>query len=281
MTMKLKFIFMALFLSLSPFAASENIDYGNPTAILSRRPIFCNIFHSWGFIGDSLASGEHESRDEKGKKHYHDLYEYSWGQRMCAAMGVKGDNYSQGGETARGWIRNFWNTPKNHNHNIDAKQSPKQAYIIALGVNDQRLKIPVGQVDKDIDMSDFNKNADTFSGCYGGIIQRVRSISPDSKIFVVTDPGRTESQVRSDYNNVIRKMAEKFKGVYLIDLEKDMDKLYKPGTDFRNRFFLGGHMNAMGYEYTAWLFMTYIDRIIEQHPDDFRQAAFIGTPYKY
>ena len=76
-------------------------------------------------------------------------------------------------------------------------------------------------------------------------------------------------------------MAEKFKGVYLIDLEKDMDKLYKPGTDFRNRFFLGGHMNAMGYEYTAWLFMTYIDRIIEQHPDDFRQAAFIGTPYKY
>ncbi len=200
---------------------------------------------------------------------------------MCAAMGVKGDNYSQGGETASGWIRNFWDTPKNHNHNIDAKASPKQAYIIALGVNDQRLKVPVGDVDKDIHLDDFNKNAQTFSGCYGGIIQRVRSISPDSKIFVVTDPGRAESETRADYNNVIRKMADKFKGVYIIDLEKYVAPLYKPGTSFRDKYFLGGHMNAMGYEYTAWMFMTYINWIIEQHPDDFRQAAFIGTPYKY
>ena len=40
-------------------------------------------------------------------------------------------------------------------------------------------------------------------------------------------------------------------------------------------------MNAMGYEYTAWMFMTYINWIIEQQPEDFQQVGFIGTPYKY
>lgn len=273
---------MALFLALSPFIQGENIkENDNPLSNISQLPGFCSIFHSWGFIGDSLASGEHETKDEKGKKHYYDLYDYSWGQRMCAAMGVKGDNYSQGGETTVGWIRNFWDTPKNKNNNIDAKASPKQAYIIALGVNDQNKKVPVGDINTDINKDDFTKNASTFAGAYAGIIQRLRSIAPDSRIFVVTDPGRKESTERVKYNTVIRSMTELFKNVYLLDIEKYMAPEYKPGTEFRKNLFLGGHMNAMGYEYTAWMFMTYINWIIAHNPEDFCKVAFIGTPYKY
>ena len=34
----------------------------NPIATISHDPGFLSIFHHWGFIGDSLSSGELESR---------------------------------------------------------------------------------------------------------------------------------------------------------------------------------------------------------------------------
>ena len=86
--------------------ASNNEDGNgtleNPIAVVLQQPGFCSIFRSWGFIGDSLCSGEHEYHKSDGSKGYADLYEYSWGQFICYATGAKGDNYSQGGETARG-----------------------------------------------------------------------------------------------------------------------------------------------------------------------------------
>lgn len=250
----------------------------NPIQVISQFPGYCSIFHTWGFIGDSLCSGEHEAHKDDGKKLYIDLYDYSWGQRICAATGTKGDNYSQGGETTYGWIEHFWNKPKNRNHNIDAKADPKQAYIIALGVNDKYKKHPVGDVKTDICLDDYNKNANTYAGNYAGIIQRVKSIQPDAKFFVVTRP--KENNQANPYNDVVREMANLFENVYVIDLEKYAPS-YKKGGEIRKKFFLGGHLNAMGYQYTAWMFMTYIDWIIQHNWKDFEQTAFIGTEYKY
>ena len=75
-------------------------------------------------------------------------------------------------------------------------------------------------------------------------------------------------------------MPEVFDNVYVIDLFR-YGPSYASGTNFRDSFFLGGHMNAAGYEYTAWMFMTYIDWIIRNNMDDFSQVAFIGTDYEY
>ena len=75
-------------------------------------------------------------------------------------------------------------------------------------------------------------------------------------------------------------MAILFKNVYVIDLYKYAPS-YEKGKDFRNQFFLGGHMNAAGYGYTAWMIMTYIDWIIRNNMKDFEQVAFIGTKYQY
>lgn len=261
----------------SPVAAQTYYELENPIAVVNQNPGFCSIIHTWGFIGDSLCSGEHESRDEQGKKDYHDYYDYSWGQRICALTGTKGDNYSQGGEWTKGWISNFWDNPKNRNNNICAKDSPKQAYIMALGVNDRSRKYAVGDVKTDINKADFTKNADTFTGSYAGIIQRIKSIQPLAKFFLVTDPRGSEDD---GYNKVIRQMAEVFENVYILDLKK-YGPDYSNESDFHKRFFLGGHLNAMGYEYTAWMFMTYIDWIIRHHMEDFEQTAFIGTGYKY
>lgn len=257
----------------------QNLDNGMSRTTADGHTGFCGIFRLWGFIGDSLCSGEHEYHKADGTKGYADLYDYSWGQYICRAIGAQGENYSQGGETARGWIEHFWNHPKNNNHNIDAKVSPKQAYIMALGVNDCNRKHPVGDIKTDIDTVDFLNNADTYAGNYAGIIQRVKSIQPDAKIFVVTNPDY-QGEERQPYNAVVRAMADIFSNVYVIDIDK-FGPSYAKGTDFRERYFTGGHLNAMGYQQTAWMLMAYIDRIIRQHPEAFSQVAFIGTDYKY
>ena len=260
-------------------ATAQSFPAGDaPLDKITGQPGFTGIFHSWGFIGDSLSSGEHESRNADGTIGYHDLYEYSWGQRICQATGAKGDNYSQGGETASGWIEHFWNNPNNGNNNIDAKVSPKQGYIIALGVNDFNRGDKAGNPDVDINLSDFTKNADTFAGNYGGIIQRVKSIQPEAKIFVVTTP--RDGQDRKEFNGVIRKMADIFSNVYVIDLEKYAPD-YSEGSDIRQNYYMGGHLSAAGYLLTSWIMMDYIDWIVRHNMDDFCQVAFIGTGLKY
>lgn len=245
-----------------------------PLANITHDAGLSSIFRTWGFIGDSLSSGEHEYHKEDGKLGYIDLYDYSWGQYMCRAMGATGDNYSQGGETAGGWIEHFWNQPKNNNNDIDAKLSPKQAYIIALGVNDHNRRIAPGDVKTDVVIDDYTKNAKTFAGNYAGIIQRVKTIQPDAKIFIVTTP--FNEVPRAEYNNVIRSMADIFSNVYVIDLERHAPS-YAPGSEIRENYYLGRHLTAAGYQLTAWMMMNYIDWIIRHNMDEFRQVAFIGS----
>lgn len=274
--MKRTIFFLSLFLTALALPAQTS-DNENPISTINETPGLCSIFHSWGFIGDSLSSGEHEYHKEDGSLGYLDLYDYSWGTRMCKAMGVEGEIYAQGGETAQGWIKNFWESPRNGNNNIDAKASPKQAYVIALGANETFRNLPVGSVATDVDTADYRNNAETFAGSYAGIIQRVKSIAPDAKFFVVTRP--RESVTDDKYNEVVRQMADIFKNVYVIDLYK-----YAPDYDdpaIRNNYFLGGHLTAAGYQWTAWMMMTYIDNIIRNNLHDFDQAAFINTPYSY
>ena len=241
---------------------------------LRQEPGFCGIFHDWGFIGDSLSSGEFECADSTGKKVYYDAYEYSWGQRMCAYSGTRGDNYSQGGEMAKRWVERFWDNPKNKNGDIDAKRSPKQAYIIALGANDSK-KIKAGDARKDINLEDYTKNADSFAGWYGGIIQRVKTIQPDAVFFVVTFP---RGRDKEEYNAAIRAMASIFTNTYLVELDK-----YAPDYSdraFKSTFYLQGHLNPAGYEFTAWMMLNYIDWIIRHNMSDFSKVGLMGTPYR-
>ncbi len=246
----------------------------NPIAQISQQPGWCTIFHRWGFIGDSLCSGEHEYTRSDGGNGYNDNYAYSWGQRMVAAIGgATGENYSQGGETAKGWIDHFWTNPCNRNADIDAKVNPKQAYIIALGENDINTGIAVGDASKDIDLKDYNKNADTFIGHYAGIIQRIKSIQPKARFFVVTMPAERPTKSKIAHNAQIRRMPEVFDNVYVLDLEKYAPDYLDP--EFQKRYFFKGHMNAAGYQWTAWMFMTYINWIVENNMEDFTDIAFV------
>ena len=235
-----------------------------------------SVFRKIAFVGDSLSSGEFETRDENGKAGYHDLYEYSWGQYIARKNGLLAYNFSRGGMTAKEYIetfaeqKGFWD-----------KDKACQAYVIALGVNDLYGKnMELGSID-DIDPDDYTKNKPTFLGYYAAIISRYKEISPDAKFFFVTFPStdtgcndkRTLGMIEAMYS-----LAEYFDNSYVIDLYK-----YGPKYDkqFKEKYYLYGHLNPLGYVLTAKIVDSYIDYIVRHNPDDFKNIGFVGTDIKY
>ncbi len=230
---------------------------------------FTSIFRTIGCIGDSLASGQFESTNpEKTQKGYHNYFEYSWGQYIARAAGCTVYNFSSGGMTAEGYWNRF--AEANDCWNPDKKC---QAYIIALGVNDIRDQV-MGDV-SDINLDDYNKNANTFCGYYARIIQRLKGMQPQARFFLMTMPNDSPNgnETKAAHAALLYKMAEIFDYTYVIDLYQ-----YAPIYDgkFKEAFYLGGHMNPMGYMLTAKMTMSYIDYIIRQNPEDFAQVGFIG-----
>ncbi len=232
---------------------------------------FTGIFRTIGCIGDSLSSGEFEGTDPTGtKKIYRDCYEYSWGQYMARAIGSKVYNFSRGGMTAKTYWESF--AEENDFWNPDKLC---QAYVIALGVNDIINRGQELGAVSDIDLEDYNKNADTFCGYYARIIQRIRAMQPHARFFLMTIPrhGDSRDELRAAHAALLHDMAKVFPYTYVLDFHQ-----YAPVYDgeFQRNFFLGGHMNGMGYILTAQMVMSYIDYIIRQSPEDFAQVAFIG-----
>ncbi|MGI6742194.1 MAG: SGNH/GDSL hydrolase family protein [Eubacteriales bacterium] len=232
---------------------------------------FSAIFRTIACIGDSLSSGEFESRNPDGSRGYHDMFEYSWGQFIARQIGAKVYNFSRGGMTAIEYVKSFADA-----NDMWSEEKLAQTYIVALGCNDLLgMNQTVGSVDDLRD--DYTENPDTFAGWYGKVIQRYMKMQPRAKFFLMT-------MVRggdADYDakvaaqaKLMRDIAAKFDNTYVIDLEK-----YGPVYDeaFREKFFMLGHMNPAGYLLTAKMTMAYIDYIIRSDFKAFRDVGFIGT----
>lgn len=230
-----------------------------------------SIFRTMAFIGDSLSSGEFETRDEDGNKGYHDFFEYSWGQYIARKNGIFASSLSRGGMTAEEYIESYA-----ENNGYWSEDYAAQAYVIALGVNDvYNRDMPVGNI-SDIN-EDYKKNAKTFVGYYAAIVARYKQISPDAKFFFVTFPNEPDRRDGEKTRSVIEQLynlAGYFENAYVIDLYK-----YGPVYDerFREKFFMYGHMNPSGYILTAQIIDSYIDYIVRYNPKDFENVAFINS----
>lgn len=235
---------------------------------------FTSIFRSIAVVGDSLSSGEFEGTNAEGNKTYRDRFEYSWGQFLARMTGSRVYNFSSGGMTAE-WYCNSFANEKGY-WNIDKFCT---AYIIALCVNDVfNQHKPVGSV-ADVDLNDWNNNKPTYVGYYCRIIQRYKSVNKGAKFFLVVPP-REDWHDEADeeaVQNALYDIAAIFDNTYVIDLRK---YCVPYDDEFRRNFFLGGHMNAAGYAFTAKIIGSYIDYIIRANPRDFAQVGFIGTPDK-
>ena len=235
-----------------------------------------SVFRTIAFVGDSLSSGEFETRDENKRPGYHDLYEYSWGQYIARKNGLLAYNFSRGGMTAQEYMesfaeeRGFW-----------SKDKAAQAYVIALGVNDVYNKnMEIGSV-ADIDIENYKNNKPTFLGYYAQIVARYKEISPDAKFFFVTFPNTDTPERDEKTHGVIKALcdlAEFFDNSYVINLYD-----YGPIHDakFKEKFYLYGHLNPSGYILTAEVIDSYIDYIVRHNPDDFKTIGFVGTDIKY
>ena len=250
----------------------------NPLAVPSIDGGYTAILGSVGCIGDSLASGEHEWIDDDGKHHYFDIYEYSWGQFLARKCGLKVLNFSRGGLTAHSF-----HEYAGYNQSFYPEKACK-AYIVALGVNDmKRIDNPdiypdgFGDI-TDVDFHDYNNNRKSFVGDYVKILQRIRELQPGARIFLFTIPrgNRDNEGICDKHAEFVRTLPEYFKYTYILDFRK-----YAPKYDeeFKQKYFLSGHMNAMGYKWTADMVATYIDYIIRHNVDDFRLIGMVGTKY--
>ena len=231
---------------------------------------YCSILRTIGCIGDSLSSGEFESEDENGNKGYHDYFQYSWGQFLARDCGSKVYNFSRGGMTAKEYMESF---AEENGFWDDDKVC--QAYILALGVNDLNGGQSVGCA-ADIDLQDRSLNKDTFAGYYGGIVQRLLEKAPKARFFFVTAPQNENGSRFPEHTRLLHELTGVFPFSYVIDLDR-----YAPKHDeaFRQRFYMGGHLNAAGYRLAAKQIESYIDFIIRHNMDDFAQIGFVGTPF--
>lgn len=250
--LNMKYLYTAAILLMLPFTA------------FAQRSL-ASIFRSWGFIGDSLCSGEMECYEQGADNvSYVDLFEYSWGQHLCRLCGSEGWNFSHGGQTVRGWLSEMdglrgWGY---------AMQHPKQAYIIALGYNDYYASL---RGEKGFSLAEYESDMAT-------LISNLKSIQPEARFFVLTRPRETDRENGYDvWNDVVRRLPYRFSNLYVIDMYRDA-----PAYDdsFKEAYYLHGHMSPSGYLWTAWYLMDAIDSIIRCHPDEFRDIALIGTQWK-
>ena len=227
-----------------------------------------SIFRKIGFIGDSLSSGEFETRSPDGTRGYHDFYEYSWGQYIARKNGLTAYNFSKGGMTAKEYCESFA-----EEKGFWAPELACQAYVIALGVNEHFRDHEIGTSD-DVDVENYRNNKETTAGFYGQIISRYKEISPEAKFFFVTLPNddRLNEEKRVTFEKVLYDFTEKFDNSYVIDLYK-----YGPVYDdnFRQHFYLHGHLDPSGYILTARLIDAYIDYIVRHNPDDFHHTGLV------
>lgn len=229
---------------------------------------FTAVFRTIACVGDSLSSGEFEA-DAGDCSSYHDYYEYSWGQFLGRFCGSKVYNFSRGGMTAKEYCESFAEANRFWDSGLAA-----QCYIIALGVNDL-IYMDNQQVGTIQDTLDRNN---TFAAYYLQILNRLRSIQPRAKFFLVTMPDEGELEenyeIKAAHATLLHEIAEKFDNTYVIDLFA-----YAPKYDkaFHEKFYLRGHLNPMGYQFTAEMLGSYIDYIIRHNMDDFKEVGFIGT----
>ena len=231
---------------------------------------FCGIFRTIGCIGDSLSSGEFESLDRQGQVGYHDYFDYSWGQYLARAVGSKVYNFSRGGMSAR----EYWNSFAEQNHFWD-EDKLCQAYILALGVNDIS-QYPLGSLE-DAAPSRQTDDIGTFAGYYSKIIRRYQTMQPRARFFLMTMPRKGDAgfdDMAAQHAALLHDLAGTLENTYVLDLYQ-----YAPVYDleFRQKFYLGGHMNPAGYLLTARMVAAYIDFIVRHHMEDFAQTGFIGT----
>jgi lysophospholipase L1-like esterase len=237
-----------------------------------RAAIFPAVasFLKIGCIGDSLASGESQYTKNDGSTGLVDLYNHSWPQFMARKYGIECINFSVGGLSTRTW--------HTHSKGWPLAQEPNNicnAYIIGLGQNDRgKLGDDYLGTISDIDTANGENNADSFYGNYAKIIQRIKTLQPKARFFLLTDPIIAADHA---YNTAVADIADALPNCHLIDLTEYASMYTGSGFFAVNK--RGGHYNSVAYNYMGELIGKAISAYMYSNPGEFADVEFIGTEY--
>jgi lysophospholipase L1-like esterase len=177
------------------------------------------------------------------------------------------DNIAIGSSTTHHW--RYEDGPQSeYKPDLDlANDSTYEAYIIALGVNDERTNVTVGTI-SDI-ASNKSSNADTFCGNYDYIVRQLIEWNSKAHIFCLTIP-LSEGSKAVQYNAIINEIGNLYPNkVHVISLEREDVDLSWIAVNFAN-----GHYCPIVYNYFASIIYRRISDTIWNNNTIFRE-----TPY--
>lgn len=140
----------------------------------------------------------------------------SWFEQLCRRNGVRYfKNYAMGGHSTRSWITMDDGLPK------ALSETACDCYLLGFGINDS-TDLGLNYLGTLADIKDdYNQNSDSFYGNYGKIIAQLREHSPNAKFFLFPIWYSHNHQYKTEYNNAIREIANKFSGAFYIDIFSD------------------------------------------------------------
>lgn len=227
-------------------------------------------FQTVGIIGDSLASGASNYKDDQDVWHALDRKAFAWGKFLEKRQGCTVTLFSAGGMDTETWFT----SPKGYSA---AQASPCECYYIGLGVNDYASKgaAYLGTI-ADVNAGNEDLNANSFYGNYSKIIAKLTTIQPRCKIFCFTMPdSQSASQTRLDYDTAIRTVAALYDNAFLLDLSGDTFYTSEPITST----FYGAHYLATGYSMMADHILEITNKYMLAHLSDFADIQWITNNY--
>lgn len=226
------------------------------------------VFKKVCCIGDSLTAGfTRIGSVDIGSAAARQL-KNNWPGYMEKLTGNEYVNLAIGSSTAHHW--RYEDGPySDYKPDFDlANDTTFDAYIVALGVNDERNNLTVGTT-SDI-ATDKSLNADTFCGNYDYIVRQLMEWNEKAHIFCLTIP-LSEGNKVVPYNAIISEIGNLYPNkVHVLSLEGDDVDLSWIAANFSN-----GHYCPIVYNYFASVIFKRISAFVKNNNILVRE-----TPYK-
>ena len=251
--------------SLSPFQKSFDKILGST---LFNAP---QIFDKCICIGDSLTAGFSTYGGVTIGSQTAVNLPFNWPSYMARRTGCSYKNMGIGSSTTHHWRYSDGPT-ETYRPDITLANEFANAYFIGLGANDKRGSGTIGS-SSDI-KTNKDENSDTFYGNYDWIVRTLHGYNPNAIIFVMT-MATLEGDRAEAYNTAIRRIADLYDYVILIDLWKD--SRYKSYEMVQ--LYNGGHLNPLGYNLAASIIYDNLCRTLIENESKFMLLPlFRGYP---
>lgn len=202
---------------------SKSIDYVNNKINMDKTNNILHMFNNITCIGDSLTYSAvyvESNRSRQAYKPYPTI--------LGNILNIPCENISRGGATATSWWNEFSDS---------IVEKTNQLAIVYLGTNSGLTDT----IDTDCVGDDYTQYADTNTGNYGKIIQKL--LDNNSKVIIVRCYENSSTFDTTNY--VLDKMAERF-NVAIVKNERLTNDLYHYYPDLTGTNFV--HYNDLGYE---------------------------------